>query len=99
MIEFEQVGKLDFKDDKELNKCYVFLCKKWKNEPTESEEMKPHWFDIEKIPYEKMWSADKYWMPHILSGKKISAVFRYDAENNLIGHDVRVLGDGYEFSR
>jgi len=32
----------------------------------ETEEMKPEWFSIDEIPYDKMWDDDSYWMPRIL---------------------------------
>jgi hypothetical protein len=28
--------------------------------------MKPEWFDIEKIPYDKMWDDDIIWLPRVL---------------------------------
>jgi hypothetical protein len=28
--------------------------------------MKPEWFSIDEIPFDKMWEDDKYWMPRIL---------------------------------
>jgi len=33
----------------------------------ESEEIKPFWFDLENIPYKKMWEFDKHWLPRILN--------------------------------
>jgi hypothetical protein len=28
--------------------------------------MKPEWFNIKNIPYDKMWEDDKIWLPEIL---------------------------------
>jgi len=61
----------------------VFKISKWKNEPLESEEMAPQWYDVNKIPYDKMWVDDKFWLPKVLSGEKIKAKFVF-GENETI---------------
>ena len=61
----------------------VFLTNEWVGEPTESEEMKPQWFDLNKIPYDSMWPDDIFWLPQVLSGKKIHAEFTF-GENDTI---------------
>ncbi|THU80652.1 hypothetical protein K435DRAFT_695245 [Dendrothele bispora CBS 962.96] len=35
----------------------------------ETDEMRPEWFDIDKIPYDKMWEDDVFWMPMLLDKK------------------------------
>jgi len=45
---------------------HVFFVKSWLGSPSESEEIKPEWFDLDKIPYDKMWASDKYWLSDIL---------------------------------
>ena len=44
----------------------------------ETEEMKPQWFNFSDIPYEQMWSDDKYWLPILLAGKKFKGNFLFD---------------------
>ena len=46
--------------------------------------MKPSWFEIDKMPYDKMFPDDKYWMPYILDGKKINAYFEFDEDWNVV---------------
>ena len=58
--------------------AHVFMAEEWEGEPKETEEMKPQWFAINKIPYDHMWSDDKLWLPKILAGKKIQALFIFD---------------------
>lgn len=67
----------------------VYLAKDWKGEPVESEEMKPKWFKIDKIPYDQMWSDDSYWIPQVLSGKKVKADFLFDNNQQMIDKVVR----------
>lgn len=54
---------------------HVFLAKNWEGEPIESEEMFPKWFKVNKIPLDEMWDDDKYWLHHVLEGKKLKADF------------------------
>ena len=69
-----------FPHKKEWNQdVYVFLAKSWKGEPKETEEMLPQWFKTDKIPLDKMWDDDKFWLPEILGGKKLKAEFIFKA--------------------
>jgi len=69
-------GLLEFHNDNELyGFVHVFVTEHFKGEPKETEEAKPIWFNIDDIPYDKMWEDDKYWLPHVLSGKKIYGRF------------------------
>jgi 8-oxo-dGTP diphosphatase len=66
---------------KEWNqKVHVFIVEEWEGTPRESEEMTCEWFDINEVPFEKMWDTDKHWMPHVISGKKIKATFYFNED-------------------
>ena len=60
----------------------------WKENPSESEEMNPKWFDIKKLPFYQMLPDDKYWLPLVLDGKKIKAYFKFDEEWNLLSKEI-----------
>ena len=66
-------------------KFHLYLTENWIGEP---EEMKPYWFDIDKIPYENMFAGDIYWLPLVLDNKKIHGYFEFDENWNLINHEV-----------
>lgn len=68
--------------------CEVYLATTWEGEPQESEEMAPQWFNVSEIPYDDMWSDDKYWLPQVLVGKKIKARFTFTSEQELFSHRV-----------
>ena len=82
---FEKVGVIKFRfegDKRDWNQdAHVYLITKWSGEPTESEAMLPKWFKRGEIPYEKMWDADKIWMPMVLDGKKINATIYFGKDN------------------
>jgi len=65
---------------------HVFTAKEWEGQITESEEMKPEWFDHKDIPFHKMWQDDKHWLPLVLAGKNIEASFTFKEDNETIDH-------------
>lgn len=70
---------------------HVYLCDEWEGEPVETEEMAPEWFNIEDIPYEKMWQDDTYWLPQVLAGNKVYGEFTFDPANQLLTHNVEIV--------
>ncbi len=70
---------------------HVFLVRTWEGEPIETEEMAPKWFKLANIPFEEMWDDDKFWLPHILEGKKLKAKFAFK-EREIIGRqDIKII--------
>ena len=75
-----------FVDKEDWNQhCSVYMTSIWKGEPAESEEMKPHWYSIDKLPYETMWVDDKYWLPRVLAGEKLEAHFIFNQKGEIAG--------------
>ena len=46
--------------------------------------MRPQWFNIEEIPYDKMWPDDKYWYPIMFKGQKFKARMLFEGKTKLI---------------
>ena len=94
-IKYEKVGIVEFdefiKGQKQNLVFHLYMVSEWLGEPTESDEMKPFWFKVDSIPYDKMFSDDKYWLPLVLSGKKISAHFSFDENWNLLSKEIYEL--------
>lgn len=64
------------------------LCNKWEGKPSETQEMKPKWFNRDKIPYKKMWEDDSYWLPEVLKGRKIKGSFIYTNDEQIITYSI-----------
>lgn len=94
-IKYENVGFIEFdeyyKGDKMRVAFYLYMCSEWEGNPSETEEMRPKWFKIRDIPYDKMFPDDKYWLPLILEGKKIRAYFEFDEKWNILSQEIKDL--------
>ena len=82
--ELEKRGVIvfEFQDDQEDLEVHIFHVTKFEGEPTESEEMKPEWFNIQDIPFKQMWADDKHWFPLFLEGKKFKGMRHHLVELN-----------------
>jgi mutator protein MutT len=89
-LEYRKMAIHDFvfPDGQSDMQAHAFVCTKWEGEPAESEEMAPRWFDINKIPYKDMWQDDEYWLPQVLAGRKLHTRFTFDADDNMLTHQV-----------
>lgn len=76
----EKMGVIffEFQDGHQSFEVHIFRSKDFEGEITESEEMKPEWFNADNLPLDNMWSADAHWLPILLNGKKFEGEFIYD---------------------
>lgn len=82
VIEFE------FKGKPEILEVHIFKALDWQGAPEETEEMRPKWFDTSEIPYEEMWTDDKYWLPLFLAGKNFKGHFLFDENDQVLSHEL-----------
>jgi 8-oxo-dGTP diphosphatase len=63
---------------------HVFTTDQWKGEPREGREMRPEWFDVSDLPYEKMWADDAHWLPHLLQGECVKGTFKFGVDGETV---------------
>ncbi|MDL2235044.1 8-oxo-dGTP diphosphatase [Christensenellaceae bacterium OttesenSCG-928-L17] len=93
---FEKVATITFDQliyngTKGRSVMHCFIATEWQGNPTETEEIRPEWFDISQIPYDEMWIDDTYWLPTILEGKKVEATFTWNDNYEITAHQVKIL--------
>jgi 8-oxo-dGTP diphosphatase len=90
-----KIAEHDFvqkENDQPWRMCvHAYLCDEWGGEPAETEEMAPEWFNIDNIPYDKMWQDDKYWLPQVLAGKLVFGQFTFDENDNMLTQNVQLV--------
>lgn len=77
-----------FKKDPEVKEVHVFDAGRFEGKPKESKEMKPKWFAVSHIPYEKMWPADRHWIPVFLKGLKFEGKINFDENKKVIDYNI-----------
>lgn len=86
----EERGVLEFewKGGPAILEVHVFKAAGYDGQPQETEEMRPQWFKVEDIPYDEMWSDDRYWLPLFLKGKQFKGHFLFDQNDHILSHEL-----------
>eukprot|EP01116_Phalansterium_solitarium_P004218 TRINITY_DN1514_c0_g1_i1.p2 TRINITY_DN1514_c0_g1~~TRINITY_DN1514_c0_g1_i1.p2 ORF type:complete len:108 (-),score=3.29 TRINITY_DN1514_c0_g1_i1:76-399(-) len=90
-VSLENRGFLEFRfpDKPEWDqRCSVFVGREWLGELTETEEMRPVWWDVESIPFDFMWDDDRIWLPELLAGQRVQYRFTFDSDGKMLEHAV-----------
>ncbi|KAI0220527.1 Nudix (Nucleoside diphosphate linked moiety X)-type motif 1, partial [Massospora cicadina] len=78
----ERIGLLEFvfSGRTQALVTHLFLATEYLGSVTESDEMLPDWFpsSTDAIPFESMWSDDRFWFPYLLRGQKFVGKFYLD---------------------
>ena len=79
---------------------HVFRASTFEGVITESEEMKPQWFDATEIPFGQMWQDDELWFPYILQNQSVPFVGTFTFENvhTMVQQNVAELRAGQSFA-
>nr|XP_020659948.1 7,8-dihydro-8-oxoguanine triphosphatase [Pogona vitticeps] len=83
LITFEFVG------DTELLEVHIFRADSFRGEPTESEEMRPQWFELDQVPFKNMWPDDVYWFPLLLQKKLFRGYFKFQGQDTILEYTLK----------
>ncbi len=64
-------------------RCHVFLANSLTGNLRETDEAIPFWVEVSRIPFERMWQDDRYWLPAVLDGHFLTARFVFDTDKML----------------
>lgn len=39
--------------------------------------MRPKWFKLDEIPYDKMWTDDRFWLKNVLNDQQFYGYFKF----------------------
>ena len=77
-----------YKGEPVLEVTHIYVASDFDGEPQETDEMKPFWFDLDKVPYDKMFPDDKFWLPMIIEGEYVIGKFKFDKDFNKLRHNI-----------
>jgi len=81
----EKVAVITFwADGNPHNECSVFVVREFSGELRETPDMhKPEWYDINNLPFDRMFESDREWFDKALRGEKFraNAYYRNLAKN------------------
>jgi 8-oxo-dGTP diphosphatase len=70
---------------------YVFVAHSYTGVPTVTDEAIPHWFPIDRLPFDEMWADDQLWLPAVLAGSSIDGRFVFDGDA-MVDHHLHITG-------
>lgn len=79
---------LEYPSDDLIIENHLYKATKYEGEPVETEEMRPQWFHVDKIPFAEMWGDDPYWMKMFLEGKKFRGRFVFDKDEKVKDYEL-----------
>lgn len=85
-LEYKNMGRVIFLNPQSPKwnlDVAVYVITKWDGEPTESDEIKPEWFCIDKLPIDRMFRDNKYWLPRVLAGQKVDGLFLFSDSHEI----------------
>jgi 8-oxo-dGTP pyrophosphatase MutT (NUDIX family) len=64
-------------------RSFGFVVRDWSGEPRETDELRPTWFPLDAIPFDRMWADAAMWLPSALAGEFVERTIPFRADGSL----------------
>lgn len=64
----------------------AFFAERWTGEPADSAEITSVWHDVDALPLDRMWDDERYWLPRVLAGERLTAEITYATDCTTVAH-------------
>ncbi|KAI8379073.1 NUDIX hydrolase domain-like protein [Radiomyces spectabilis] len=78
------INLFTFENNPIAMEVHVFVTLNYEGTPLETEEMRPEWFSYDAIPYDQMWTDDRFWLPIALDGKMFIGEYYFAEDQKTI---------------
>jgi 8-oxo-dGTP diphosphatase len=62
---------------------FAFTADGYEGEPSETDEAKPLWAPLDRLPYQEMWEDNPLWLPLMIQGIPFSGRYVFDGDRML----------------
>ncbi|RWZ46531.1 8-oxo-dGTP diphosphatase [Labedella phragmitis] len=79
----EPRGTLDYRFPSKpewSQRSFVFVCRSFSGNGEPSTELEPEWWALGDVPLDRMWDDAASWLPAVLAGGTVDAVFEFGAD-------------------
>ncbi|MDD2807092.1 MAG: 8-oxo-dGTP diphosphatase [Patescibacteria group bacterium] len=87
------INEFEFRGQPGILAVHVYKAVDFFGEPTETEEMRPQWFDLSAVPFAKMWDDDRYWFKLFLADKKFRGRYLFNENEKVIDYSLAEIED------
>ncbi|WP_028279763.1 8-oxo-dGTP diphosphatase [Arthrobacter sp. H5] len=62
----------------------VFTAGEWTGDPAPSDEVDPHWYPVNDLPWTGMWEDAQHWLGHVIAGKPLDVTVTLNPDNQTV---------------
>ena len=78
-----------YDDQPRAMRVHIYHASSFAGEPRETDEMRPEWFELDAVPFDRMWPDDEHWYPMFLEGKTFAGTFWFTNTTTIVRHELR----------